>query len=141
MTSGALQTRAGRGPRELRPWGWPGALGAGLIVAAVFTAAWLVPATRAEFDEVHAAGGHPRGDTQPAQHMLIRHRHRQSHWFSLLTFAELLLLLNGGSESPGSGVSPGCGCPAQRRKKMRCLSSARKATTSASSESVSLSRA
>ncbi|MDP3824861.1 MAG: hypothetical protein Q8R33_25595 [Burkholderiales bacterium] len=54
-TSGALQTLRRRAPRELRRWGWPGALGAGLLLAAVFMAAWLVPAARAELGEIDAA--------------------------------------------------------------------------------------
>lgn len=50
-----LQARARRWPRELRRWGWPGALGAGLIVAAVFTSAWFVPAARSELAELDVA--------------------------------------------------------------------------------------
>lgn len=55
LTTGAPQTLRQRAPRELRRWGWPGALGAGLLLAAVFTAAWRVPAARAELGEIDAA--------------------------------------------------------------------------------------
>jgi hypothetical protein len=56
----ALQARVRRWPRELRRWRWPGALGAGLIVGAVFTSAWFVPAVRAELAELDAAANAAR---------------------------------------------------------------------------------
>lgn len=55
LASGAMQKLSQRAPRELRRWGWPGALGAGLLLAAVFTAGWIVPAARAELANIDSA--------------------------------------------------------------------------------------
>ena len=55
LTSGALQKLVWRAPRELRGWGWPGALGAGLLLAAMLMATWLVPAAQARLGEIDAA--------------------------------------------------------------------------------------
>ena len=41
---------------EMRRWGWPGALGAGLILGAVLMATAFGPAARAELGELESAG-------------------------------------------------------------------------------------
>lgn len=55
VASDALQKLGRRWPRELRQWGGAGALGVGLILGAVLTAAWLVPAARAELVKLESA--------------------------------------------------------------------------------------
>lgn len=55
LSSNALRNLGMQWPRELRRWGWVGALGAALIVSALLGAAWLVPAARAELVELESA--------------------------------------------------------------------------------------
>lgn len=55
LSSKVLRKLGRRWPGELRRWGWAGALGTALIVAAALSTAWLVPAARAELAELESA--------------------------------------------------------------------------------------